>query len=146
MTTRTGSLFVGQKASLAKVLDDGDIVAFADATGDHNPIHLDDAYARATPFRGRIAHGMLTAGVLSALLGTHLPGPGCIYVSQLLCFKAPVRPGDEVVAEVEVTALDDVRHRVGLRTLCRVGDRVVLEGEATLLLPPEIEVLPFAAA
>jgi 3-hydroxybutyryl-CoA dehydratase len=89
---------------------------------------------------------MLTAGVLSALLGTHLPGPGCIYVSQLLRFKAPVRPGDEVVAEVEVTALDEVRHRVGLRTLCGVGDRVVLEGEAALLLPPEIEVLRFAAA
>ncbi|MFW5834812.1 MAG: MaoC family dehydratase, partial [Pseudomonadota bacterium] len=111
-----------------------------------NPIHLDDAYARATPFRGRIAHGMLTAGVLSALLGTHLPGPGCIYVAQTLRFRAPVRPGDEVVAEVAVTALDEARQRVTLRTLCRVGERVVLEGEASLLLPPEIEALPFAAA
>ncbi len=132
-------LRIGQKATLAKVLTEADIVAFAGASGDCNPIHLDEAYAIATPFGGRIAHGMLTAGVLSALLGTRLPGPGCVYLSQTLRFRAPVRPDDQVVAEAVVEELDAARRRVTLATTCRVGTTVVLDGEARLLLPTAIE-------
>ena len=144
MYPRPQLLQVGQKASLAKVLTEADIVAFADASGDCNPIHLDEAYAVATPFGGRIAHGMLTAGVVSALLGTRLPGPGCIYLSQTLRFRAPVRPGDEVVADAEILELDPARRRITLATTCRVGTTVVLDGEAKLLLPAALE--PVVAA
>lgn len=125
---------VGARAELTKTITDADIVKFAEATGDTNPLHLDEAYARATPFGGRIAHGLLTAGLVSALLANRLPGPGTIYLSQTLEFEAPVRPGDTVTAEVEVVEVTGRRAR--LATRCRLADgTVVLTGEA-LVLPP----------
>ena len=102
---------------------------------DRNPVHLDDDYARDTIFEGRIAHGMLTAGLISAVIGEQLPGHGTVYLGQSLKFMAPVRPGDMVRAEVTVSAIDHARRRVTLETLCRVGDTVVLKGEALVLAP-----------
>jgi 3-hydroxybutyryl-CoA dehydratase len=127
-------LEIGARASLARTITDADIRGFAEATGDTNPVHLDDAYAKASRFGGRIAHGMLTAGLVSAVLANRLPGPGTIYVSQTLAFKAPVRPGDTVTAEVEVV---EVRgRRVRLATQARLADgTVVLAGEAVVLVP-----------
>src|SRR6185312_1381758 len=99
-------LEVGQSAELKRTVAEADLVAFAEVTGDDNPLHLDEAYAATTQFKGRIAHGMLSAGYISAVLGTRLPGPGAIYVSQSLSFKRPVRIGDEVTAEAKVAAID----------------------------------------
>lgn len=125
----------GARATFTKTVTDADIVKFAEATGDANPLHLDDAYARTTPFGGRIAHGLLTAGMVSAVLATRLPGPGTVYVSQTLEFRAPVRPGDTVTAEVEVLEVPSPR-RARLATRCRLADgTLVLEGEAVVLLP-----------
>ena len=115
--------------------EDADIVLFAGVSGDTNPVHLDDEYAAGTPFKGRIAHGMLTAAFISAVLGTILPGPGAIYMSQSLRFKAPVRPGDTVRARARVTAIDPQRRRVTLETLCTVGGTIVVEGEALVMVP-----------
>jgi len=98
-------------------------------------VHLDDDYARDTIFEGRIAHGMLTAGLISAVIGEQLPGHGTVYLGQTLKFMAPVRPGDMVNAEVEVMDIDYGRRRVTLATHCRVGDTVVLKGEAVVLAP-----------
>ena len=112
-----------------------DIALFAEVSTDRNPVHLDDAYARETMFHGRIAHGMLTAGLISAVIGEQLPGHGTVYLSQTLKFMAPVRPGDTVRAEVEVQAIDHARRRVTLATRCLVGDTVVLRGEAMVLAP-----------
>lgn len=128
-------LAVGMSASYAKTITDADIVLFAGVSGDMNPMHLDADYASATMFKGRIAHGMLTASVISAVLGTKLPGPGCVYLSQNLKFKAPVRIGDTVKARVTVTAIDEARGRITVGTLCTVGDTVVIDGEAQILVP-----------
>ncbi|MBC7143364.1 MAG: MaoC family dehydratase, partial [Rhodobacteraceae bacterium] len=99
------------------------------------PVHLDDDYARDTIFEGRIAHGMLTAGLISAVIGEQLPGHGTVYLGQSLKFMAPVRPGDTVHAEVKVTTIDHARRRVTLETHCAVGDTIVLKGEALVLAP-----------
>lgn len=128
-------LSVGMTAGFAKTVTDADIVLFAGVSGDTNPVHLDDEYAAGTPFKGRIAHGMLTAAFISAVLGTILPGPGAIYMSQSLRFKAPVRPGDTVRARARVTAIDPQRRRVTLETLCTVGGTIVVEGEALVMVP-----------
>jgi 3-hydroxybutyryl-CoA dehydratase len=128
-------LAVGMSASYAKTVTEADIVLFAGVSGDLNPVHLDEDYANATAFKGRIVHGLLTASFISAVLGTKLPGPGCIYVSQNLKFKAPVRIGDTVRARVTVTAIDEARARVTVSTLCQVGDTVVIDGEAQLVVP-----------
>jgi 3-hydroxybutyryl-CoA dehydratase len=128
-------LSVGMSASYAKTITEADIVLFAGVSGDLNPVHLDEDYANATAFKGRIVHGLLTASFISAVLGTKLPGPGCIYVSQNLKFKAPVRIGDTVRARVTVTAIDEARARVTVSTLCQVGDTVVIDGEAQLVVP-----------
>ncbi|WP_119462190.1 MaoC family dehydratase [Rhodospirillaceae bacterium SYSU D60014] len=128
-------LSVGMTATYAKTVTDADVVLFAGITGDSNPVHLDQEFAKQTMFEGRIAHGMLTASFISTVLGTKLPGPGCIYVSQNLNFKAPVRIGDTVRARVTVTAVDEKRGRLVVETVCRVGDVVVIEGEAKLLVP-----------
>mgnify|MGYP001473453328 CR=1 FL=1 len=128
-------LSVGMTAGFAKTVTDADIVLFAGVSGDTNPVHLDDEYAAGTPFKGRIAHGMLTAAFISAVLGTILPGPGAIYMSQSLRFKAPVRPGDTVRARARVTAIDPQRRRVTLETLCTVGGTTVAEGEALVMVP-----------
>ncbi|MEL6794121.1 MAG: MaoC family dehydratase, partial [Pseudomonadota bacterium] len=102
---------------------------------DRNPVHFDDEYAQDTIFGGRIAHGMLTAGLISAVIGEQLPGHGTIYMKQSLAFLAPVRPGDEVVAEVSVVDMDYAKRRVSLACKCSVGDTVVLKGEALVLAP-----------
>ena len=128
-------LEVGMEASFAKTVSEADIFAFAEVTGDKNPVHLDPIYAAKTIFKETIAHGMLTAGFISAVLGTKLPGPGSIYLSQSLKFKAPVRIGDTVKARVTVTAVDQERGRITVATVCHVGDTQVIDGEAQLLVP-----------
>jgi 3-hydroxybutyryl-CoA dehydratase len=126
---------IGMSRSLRKIVTDRDIALFSEVTTDRNPVHLDEDYAQQTMFHGRIAHGMLTAGLISAVIGEQLPGHGSIYLSQSLKFMAPVRPGDQVLAEVIVTAIDHSRRRVTLETRCAVGDTVVLKGEALVLAP-----------
>ncbi len=128
-------LSLGQSAAMTRIVTEADLVAFAAVTGDDNPVHLDEAYAAATPFKGRIAHGMLSAGYISAVIGTQLPGPGSIYVSQALRFRRPVRIGDEVITRVEITAIDQERARVSLNTVCSVAGKVVVEGEAQIMAP-----------
>jgi len=128
-------LEVGMMRSLLKEITDRDIEMFAEVSTDRNPVHLDDAYANDTIFEGRIAHGMLTAGLISAVIGEQLPGHGTVYLGQTLKFMAPVRPGDMVRAEVEVKEIDHSRRRVTLETRCAVGDTIVLKGEAVVLAP-----------
>ena len=128
-------LSAGMEATYSRVASREDIDMFAQVSGDTNPLHLDEAYAATTMFNGCIAHGMLSAGYISKVLGTQLPGPGAIYLSQSLKFKAPVRPGDEVETKVEITALDEARRRVTVNCECRVGETVVVSGEAQLLVP-----------
>ena len=126
---------MGMTRSLRKVVTDADIEMFAQVSTDRNPVHLDDDYARDTIFEGRIAHGMLTAGLISAVIGEQLPGHGTVYMGQTLKFLAPVRPGDTVEAEVEVIAIDPSKRRVQLDCRCMVNGRKVLVGEATVLAP-----------
>ena len=128
-------LTVGQKETFAKTITDADIVLYAGVSGDTNPVHLDDEFAAETMFKGRIAHGMLTAGFISAVLGARMPGPGAIYLSQTLKFRAPVRPGDTVTAECEVTEINLEKRRVTLSTLCLVKGKPVVEGEAVVMPP-----------
>ena len=125
----------GMTAVYAKTVTDADVVLFAGISGDVNPVHLNQEFADRTMFRGRIAHGMLTASFISTVIGTKLPGPGCIYVSQNLKFKAPVRIGDTVNARVTVTSVDEVRGRIAVETTCTVGSTVVIAGEAVLMVP-----------
>ena len=126
---------IGMSRHLMKVITDRDIELFAEVSTDRNPVHLDDAYARDTIFEGRIAHGMLTAGLISAVIGEQLPGHGTVYLGQSLKFMAPVRPGDMVRAEVTVIGIDHAKRRVTLETLASVGKTVVLKGEALVLAP-----------
>jgi 3-hydroxybutyryl-CoA dehydratase len=128
-------LSVGQSAELTYTVTDDTIVKFAEVSGDNNPVHLDEAYAAETPFKGRIAHGMLSAAYISAVLGTKLPGPGTVYMSQAMRFKRPVRIGDVVIARATVTAIDQEKARVTLETVCIVADKPVLEGEAMVMVP-----------
>lgn len=128
-------LSVGQSAEMTHVVGENDLVAFAQVSGDTNPVHLDEAYAATTPFGGRIAHGMLSAAYISAVLGTRLPGPGAIYLSQQMRFRRPVRIGDEVTARVTITALEEKRGQVTLETVCLVSGKAVLDGEAVVLAP-----------
>ena len=126
---------IGMTRSLRKEVTDRDIELFAEVSTDRNPVHLDESYAQDTIFEGRIAHGMLTAGLISAVIGEQLPGHGTVYLGQSLKFLAPVRPGDVVLAEVEVTAIDHSKRRVSLDTRCMIGNKKVLIGEATVLAP-----------
>jgi 3-hydroxybutyryl-CoA dehydratase len=127
-------LNIGDKASISKRITERDVIRFAELTGDINPIHMDKLYAEQTVFGERIAHGMLTASLISAVLGIKLPGPGNIYVSQSLKFKAPVKFGDVIEAEVEVVEKIPGRNRVHLKTTCRnQAGVVVLEGEAVVI-------------
>lgn len=128
-------LYVGQTASVSRTVSEADILMFAGVSGDTNPVHLDEEFAASTLFGGRIAHGMLSAGLFSAVFGTRLPGPGCIYLSQSLRFKAPVKIGDTVVARVTVKELKSEKRRALFSTACTVGERVVLDGEAEILVP-----------
>ena len=128
-------LAVGMTARMARTVTEADIVLFAGVSGDTNPVHLNELYAAKTMFGGRIAHGMLTAGLISAVFGTKLPGPGAIYVSQNLRFKAPVRAGDTVEAKVTIMDITPERRRVAMQTVCSVGEKVVLDGDAVLMVP-----------
>ncbi len=125
----------GMTRSLSKTIHADEIDAFARLSCDHNPVHLCDVYAGGTAFGGRIAHGMLTAGLISAVIGEQLPGHGTIYLGQNLSFRAPVRPGDRVEASVRVAAIDRARRRVTLDCRATVGDTVVLTGDALVLAP-----------
>jgi 3-hydroxybutyryl-CoA dehydratase len=128
-----GELHIGDAADLSRTITEADLVLFAGITGDTNPAHLDEEYAKSTRFGGRIAHGLLVAGLISSVLGTRLPGPGAVYVSQDLRFRGPARPGDTVTARVEVLDVDVEKNRVRLRTTC-VNQRgeLLIEGEAVL--------------
>jgi 3-hydroxybutyryl-CoA dehydratase len=132
---RIDELSVGQVAELAKTVTESDIVLFAGVTGDFNPVHIDAVAAKESVFGERIAHGMLSAGFISAVLGMRLPGPGSIYLSQTLRFTKPVRIGDTVTARVEVVEVIAAKRRVRLATTCRnQNDEVVVEGEAVVMM------------
>jgi 3-hydroxybutyryl-CoA dehydratase len=128
-------LSIGDSAEMVSVVTDESIRKFAEVSGDDNPIHLDEAYAKTTQFGERIAHGMLSAGFISAVIGTQLPGPGCIYLSQSLRFRRPVKIGDEVTARATITALDADKGRATFETVCTVGGKAVIEGEALVMVP-----------
>ena len=123
----------GQTASFAKTVTEADILLYAAVSGDLNAVHLNEEFAATTQFGGRIAHGMLTAGFISAVLGNRLPGPGTIYLGQTLKFKAPVRPGETVTATVTVREVITEKRRAILETVCTVAGKVVLAGEATVM-------------
>ncbi|NVO24109.1 MaoC family dehydratase [Donghicola sp. C2-DW-16] len=126
---------MGMTRHLHKVVTDRDIELFAEVSTDRNPVHLDDDYANDTIFGGRIAHGMLTAGLISAVIGEQLPGHGTVYLGQTLKFLAPVRPGDLVKAQVTVTDIDHAKRRVTLDCVCEIDGKPVLKGEAKVLAP-----------
>jgi acyl dehydratase len=130
-----GEFPIGAQARLSRTIGLDDIQRMADITGDTNPIHLDNDFARKTRFHGRIAHGLFAAGLISAVLGTRLPGPGAVYLSQTLDFRHPVRAGDTLTAEVEVTGWQSEKRRITLHTRCfnQQGQDVVI-GEAVLLV------------
>ena len=126
-------LRVGMSASFSKTITEADLVLFAGVSGDNNAMHVNEEFAAATPFGGRIAHGMLTASVISAAIANKMPGPGTIYLGQNLRFRAPVRPGETVHATVTVTEIVVDRRRVTLSTICRVGEKVVVDGDALVM-------------
>lgn len=132
-------LSVGLSETLVKTIASSDVVGFAEVTGDRNPIHLSEHFAARTPFGTRIAHGLYTASLISAVLGTRLPGPGAVYISQTLNFRAPVKIGDTVHVIVEVAELIPERRRARLACVCKVGEDVVLDGEAWVKVPPRSE-------
>lgn len=125
----------GMSASYTRTVTEKDIRQFAEVSGDTNPVHLDEGFAATTRFKKRIAHGMLSGSYISTVVGTKLPGPGCLYVSQTLKFRAPVYIGDKVTATATITELNERRGYVTLSTICSVGDTDVIRGEATMLVP-----------
>ena len=128
-------LEVGMRGEYRRRISQADVEHFAEVSGDVNPLHLDAAFAERTMFKGPIVHGMYTAAMISTVIGTRLPGPGCIYMSQNLRFLAPVRVGEEVIASATVVELIHGKHRARLETLCQVGDIEVVRGEALILVP-----------
>ena len=133
-------LSVGMRETLMKAVMDDDVIAFADLSGDRNPIHLSDHFASKTRFGERIVHGLYTASLISTVIGMYLPGPGAVYLSQTLNFRAPVKIGDTVLATVEVTELIERGRRAKLACRCLVRDAVVLDGEALVKIPSRPEV------
>ncbi|MBM3541356.1 MAG: MaoC family dehydratase [Alphaproteobacteria bacterium] len=128
-------LAVGMSAFFGKTVTDADLVLFSGVSGDTNPMHINRDFATGTRFGGPIVHGMLTASFISTVIGTRLPGPGCVYLSQSLRFKAPVRVGDTVQVRATVKEIQSERRRVIIDTACMVGDTVVLDGEALIMVP-----------
>ncbi len=126
-------MHIGQTASVGKTITEADILLFAAVSLDTNPVHMNAEAAAASIFKERVAHGMLSAGLISAVLGTQLPGAGTIYLAQTLQFRRPVKIGDTVTATAEVTALDPDKKRATLKTVCTVAGKVVIEGEATVM-------------
>lgn len=136
--TKYEDLKMGQSAEMKHTVTEEDIKTFGDLSGDYNPLHFDEDWAKKTMFEGRIAHGILTAAYVSAAIGMHLPGPGTIYMSQSMKFLGPVRIGDTITARVEIVKLNDEKQRVTLRTLCTNQDgKTVLDGEALVTLMRE---------
>ena len=129
------ALAVGMTARHGKTVTDADVVLFSGVSGDTNPLHLDHEFASRTMFGGPIAHGMLTASLISTVIGTRLPGPGCVYMSQSLFFRAPVRVGDTVEARATIVELMPEKRRARLETVCAVDGTVVLDGEALVMVP-----------
>ena len=128
-------LSVGMQATVSRTITETDLRNFSGVSGDTNPMHLNEEFAKETPFGGCIVHGMLTASLISAVIGTKLPGPGCIYMSQTLKFMAPVRVGDTVYAVATVKELVPEKKRVVLDTKCYVRDIIVIDGEAIIKVP-----------
>lgn len=132
------ALKVGMKATVSRTITETDLRNFSGVSGDTNPMHLNEEFAKQTQFGGCIVHGMLTASLISAVIGTYLPGPGCIYLSQTLKFTAPVRVGDTVYATGTVKELITEKRRVVMDTICRVKDKVVIAGEALVMVPRRV--------
>jgi len=131
------ALKIGDRAAFSKTISESDVYLFAGITGDFNPAHINEAYAEKTLFKTRVAHGMLSAGFISAILGTHLPGPGTIYLKQSLRFKTPVLIGDTITASVEIVEIKEKKNMILLKTVCENQDgKIVLDGEA-LVKPPK---------
>lgn len=126
---------IGMEVSYTQTITDADVKAFSGISGDKNPVHMDDEYAKNSRYKKRIAHGMLSASFFSALFGTKIPGEGCVYVAQNLRFKRPVYLDDTVVASVIVTSVDLVKKRVFFQTICKVNNKIVIDGEAELYVP-----------
>jgi 3-hydroxybutyryl-CoA dehydratase len=133
-------LYLGQSATYSRLVSASDVVGFAEISGDRNPIHLSEHFAARTPFKSRIAHGLYTASLISAVLGTRLPGPGAVYLSQTLKFLAPVHINDTVDVVVEVVELMAEKHRARLSCLCCVAGRQVLSGEALVMVPTRAQL------
>ena len=138
-------LTIGMRESIMKTVMANDVVGFATLSGDHNPVHLSDHFARKTRFGGRIAHGLYTASLISAVLGMRLPGPGAVYLSQTLNFRAPVRIGDVVTVSVEVVELVAEGRRCKLACECVVDGKVALDGEALVMVPARRVITPAKA-
>jgi 3-hydroxybutyryl-CoA dehydratase len=139
-------LQLGMRATFSKSITEADVVLFAAVSGDNNAVHINEEFAATTRFGGRIAHGFLTASVISAAVANRLPGPGTIYLSQHLNFRAPVHPGQTVHASVTVSAIDRDRRRVTLETVCRVGETVVIDGDALVMTTSATKRKPAPAA
>jgi 3-hydroxybutyryl-CoA dehydratase len=135
MTYYIEDLKPGMSESFSKTIGERDVALFGEISGDMNPVHFDEAYAKQTIFKGRIAHGVLSLALLSTVLGMKMPGPGTIFLSQSTRFKAPVRIGDTVTAICTVRELLPEKRRVIFDCLCKVKDTVVMEGEATVIAP-----------
>jgi 3-hydroxybutyryl-CoA dehydratase len=135
-------LSVGMAEQLSKTVAASDVVGFAEVTGDRNPVHLSEHFAAKTTFRTRVAHGLYTASLISAVLGTRLPGPGAIYVSQTLNFRAPVKIGDTVEVHVVVAELMPQKHRARLDCTCTVQGEIVLDGQALVKVPSRVKRSP----
>jgi 3-hydroxybutyryl-CoA dehydratase len=129
-------LALGVREAISKTVLNEDVIGFAELSGDHNPIHLSEHFARKTRFGERIVHGLYTASLISAVIGMRLPGPGAVYISQTLNFRGPVKIGDVIDVSVEVAELTEKGRRVRLLCECRVGETVVLDGEGLLSVPP----------
>ena len=126
---------IGMSVSYSQVIKDSDIRAFAEISGDRNPVHIDEKFANNSRYKKRIAHGLLTASYFSALFGTKIPGEGCVYVSQSLKFRRPVYLGDTVTAIVEVTNVDLKKKKLFFKTVCKVKNKIVTDGEAEIFVP-----------
>lgn len=135
MTVYFEDIKLGDTAEYAKTITEADILMFSAVSGDDNPVHINQEYAEGSMFQTRIAHGMLTASLISTVVGTRLPGNGTIYLSQSTRFKAPVKIGETVTARVTVTELDPVKKRVKFATVCLVKGKAILEGESLVIAP-----------
>ena len=131
-------IYMGMEVSYSQTITDSDIKAFSGISGDKNPLHMSDEYANKSRFKKRMAHGLMSASYFSALFGTKIPGPGCVYVSQTLKFKRPVYIDDTITATVKVYKIDLINRRVFFKTVCTVKNKIVIDGEAELYVPKVI--------